>query len=427
LTIAKGFPGILLMSQTTAHEFFDEWSIYDLVLDHNYMFHDEIYLDVERVLRECYGDRSFAVLDLGCGSARHFAVVLQGRRVGRYVGYDLSEAALSRAKTNLAVLNCRVELHEEDLLEGLNGGSEAFDLIFSGFSLHHLTATETRSFFRSAYRRLNPSGILLMIDTMREADENRQTYLDRYCGWIRSKWKALSRRALDAICEHVRENDFPQTAVELETTAAEAGFGRCREIDRFRWHRTWTFEKHDSAVRVREAEAGDAAAIARVQVDSWRTTYASIMPGDFLARLSYDGRERAWRKILADPERREFVYVAEDENRDVVGFASGGPERSGGSAYRGELYAVYLLENFQRRSIGRQLISAVAERLLQAGLASMLVWVLAKNPARGFYAALGGEVVSEKPTEAGGAKLMEVAYGWRDLRLLVGKNRQIGW
>jgi hypothetical protein len=49
----------------------------------------------------------------------------------------------------------------------------------------------------------------------------------------------------------------------------------------------------------------------------------------------------------------------------------------------------------------------------------MLVWVLAENPARGFYQALGGELVSEKPIEVGDAKLIEAAYGWKDLRLLL--------
>jgi len=49
----------------------------------------------------------------------------------------------------------------------------------------------------------------------------------------------------------------------------------------------------------------------------------------------------------------------------------------------------------------------------------MLVWVLAENPACSFYAALGGQQVYEKTETIGGASLVEVAYGWRDLRALV--------
>ena len=67
------------MTKTVANNFFDEWSIYDQVLDHNYMYHDEIYRDVQRVLADRYENRPFVLLDLGCGSARHLARALQGR------------------------------------------------------------------------------------------------------------------------------------------------------------------------------------------------------------------------------------------------------------------------------------------------------------------------------------------------------------
>ncbi|MBL8252822.1 MAG: hypothetical protein JNJ76_04380 [Candidatus Competibacter sp.] len=61
------------MNEATIKEFFDAWAIYDQVLDHNYMFHREIYQDVGRVIARRYAERPFAVLDLGCGSARHLA------------------------------------------------------------------------------------------------------------------------------------------------------------------------------------------------------------------------------------------------------------------------------------------------------------------------------------------------------------------
>jgi hypothetical protein len=46
-------------------------------------------------------------------------------------------------------------------------------------------------------------------------------------------------------------------------------------------------------MRVREANPTDAAAIAKVHVDSWRTTYKSIVPDDFLANLSYEEHEKS--------------------------------------------------------------------------------------------------------------------------------------
>lgn len=98
-------------------------------------------------------------------------------------------------------------------------------------------------------------------------------------------------------------------------------------------------------IMIREAVAPDAAAIARVHVDCWRTTYAGIVPHDYLANLSYGRREQMWRDVLSAQQPATFVYVAEAADGQVVGFASGGPERSGHAVYTGELYAIYNSDN----------------------------------------------------------------------------------
>jgi ribosomal protein S18 acetylase RimI-like enzyme len=172
-------------------------------------------------------------------------------------------------------------------------------------------------------------------------------------------------------------------------------------------------------VHVREANVDDAPVIAKVHVDSWRTTYAGIVPDHYLATLSYQQRERTWYNILATSGGPEFVYVAADHTGNVIGFASGGPERSGDPIYRGELYAIYLLHRHQRQGIGRQLTITIAKRLVQEGIHSMLVWVLAENPSREFYRSLGGQRLHEKEITIGGARLAEVAYGWPSLRELI--------
>jgi GNAT superfamily N-acetyltransferase len=172
-------------------------------------------------------------------------------------------------------------------------------------------------------------------------------------------------------------------------------------------------------VEIRAAYPSDAAAIAKVHVDSWRTTYRGIVPDDFLAALSYEQRERMWRGILSLSSRSSFVYVAEDSGGQIVGFASGGPVRDTDSDYTSELYAIYLLQDYQRHGLGRQLIATVVQQLTRAGMPSLLVWVLADNPARRFYETLGGQYVYDKQVSIGNAQLVEVAYGWRNARLLV--------
>ena len=167
---------------------------------------------------------------------------------------------------------------------------------------------------------------------------------------------------------------------------------------------------------IREAHAVDAAAIARVHVDSWRTTYAGLLPSDFLASLSYEEREQYWSRVLSASARTSFICVAEDEEGRIVGFASGGPERDGDAAYNGELYAIYVLAQCQRRGIGSRLTATVVRWLVEQDIDSMLLWVLADNPSRGFYETMGARRIREKAAKVGGIEVVEVAYGWSDLR-----------
>ena len=80
---------------------------------------------------------------------------------------------------------------------------------------------------------------------------------------------------------------------------------------------------------------------------------------------------------------------------------------------------MYLLQSFHRQGIGRQLFKAAAAELRQRGLDSLLVWVLAGNPARAFYEAMGGKYLCEKNVEIGGQPLVEVAYGWQNMSILI--------
>jgi len=173
---------------------------------------------------------------------------------------------------------------------------------------------------------------------------------------------------------------------------------------------------------IREASQSDANGIAKVHVDCWRSTYDGIVPADFLADLSYDESEKFWRNILSDPNVSRFVYVAVNDAGQIAGYVAGGPEREGNQLYEGELYSIYILREFQRRGIGRSLIAAASRRLLQSGLKSVMLWTLAVNPYRGFFEALGGQVVSEETIKIGGSRLVQVAYGWSDVSELAAKS-----
>ncbi len=143
-------------------------------------------------------------------------------------------------------------------------------------------------------------------------------------------------------------------------------------------------------VTVREAKLEDIKDIAKVHVDSWRTTYHEIIPIDYLNSLNYKEFEDKWKS-----RSLKGVFVAQDEMGSVFGFASFGPIRSEQEGYDGELYAIYLVEERQRQGAGRALLAKGAEFLLQHGFSSMFVWVIEENPSIIFYQAYSPERVAE--------------------------------
>ncbi len=181
----------------------------------------------------------------------------------------------------------------------------------------------------------------------------------------------------------------------------------------------------NNPIHLRPARVEDAAGIARVHVDTWRTSYGGIVPAEHLAKMDYAERTQRWRARLSDANDPAFTFVAETDAGEIVGFAVGMPERENDPVYHGELGGLYLLQAYQRQGIGRRLVIEVVRRLRDLGFTNLLIWALAENPACGFYAALGGKPVRAKTVVIGGKELREVGFGWDTLTGLLAMEQKL--
>ncbi len=163
-------------------------------------------------------------------------------------------------------------------------------------------------------------------------------------------------------------------------------------------------------VKIRRAVLEDAESIALVQVESWRKTYAGILPDAYLESLNIEKHSMLWRQNLRSGQT--FAFVAEDP-WGIFGFISGGPIRDAIEGYDAELYAIYLMPARQRRGVGQELALTLRDALLMESFSSMVVWVLEQNlPGVSFYRKIGGLPIARKTIEIGGAALPELAFGW---------------
>ncbi len=166
---------------------------------------------------------------------------------------------------------------------------------------------------------------------------------------------------------------------------------------------------------IRLATQRDAPAIARVHVETWRDTYAGIIPDHAL--LGLDERRETARQRHALGLRRggAVTLVAELPRHGVIGYAEVGEARNAGLPYDAEIYTLYVLPGFQGQGNGRGLLGSAFARLLHAGRRTAIVWVLAENPARFFYAAMGARQIGVRTERMFGTNLAQEAYGWPDL------------
>ena len=151
---------------------------------------------------------------------------------------------------------------------------------------------------------------------------------------------------------------------------------------------------------VRPARSGDAADLARVQVASWRSGLAGIVPEALLASLTGSEAESVWRDrwreaIANPPTSRHRVLVAVEEaigsagsagaggaaRRPVVGFVSEGPATDGDRwpGADGELYELRVAPEQAGAGHASRLLHAAADTLAEDGFRTVSMWVLAAD------------------------------------------------
>ena len=180
------------------------------------------------------------------------------------------------------------------------------------------------------------------------------------------------------------------------------------------------YEKNTSVgdeMKIRKALPADVEELAHVHIDSWQTTYQGILPDNYLASLNLETRKKNWLRNL--DMLHSIHYAAENEEGRIIGFASGGPEQTGNCPIQGEVYAIYLLKDYQRMGIGKKLMKATVMDLIQKQHKNLIIRALKDNPSCAFYESIGGTIKENKITKMAGTELREVGYVWEDIRDII--------
>ena len=116
-----------------------------------------------------------------------------------------------------------------------------------------------------------------------------------------------------------------------------------------------------------------------------------------------------WEEKLFSENCTQFMYLAGNDDSNIVGFISGSFVRTS-NLFEGEIYSLYILKEFQHKGIGKLLIKAMVKNFIENNINSMILWTLQNNHSRLFYEHLGGKIVDQRLIDRGGKELQQICY-----------------
>jgi GNAT superfamily N-acetyltransferase len=164
---------------------------------------------------------------------------------------------------------------------------------------------------------------------------------------------------------------------------------------------------------IRQAAEKDISAIAHIYVQSWLSTYRNLLPESFLRAVNPLNAEKTFRESFQSEGFSYFILLAENPEGETMGYLDGGRDREDPGKSLGEIYGMYLLEAFQGRGMGRELLREAFQKFKGLGFTGVRTWVLREGLARGFYEKAGGRIEGvAKNMMIGKDYITLVSYHW---------------
>jgi len=172
-------------------------------------------------------------------------------------------------------------------------------------------------------------------------------------------------------------------------------------------------------IELRAAELSDYIEIAKLHAENWRLTYKEIMSDNYLNNEVDNERLDTWHKKLKNPNRNQFVTVANLEN-SIVGFCCLIINED--SFFGSYIDSLHVSADLQKSGIGKMMIRHSAKIISEkADSKKMYLWVYESNRnARIAYESLGAtnyETIEKANVDGTISKTCR--YTWNDIISLI--------
>lgn len=164
---------------------------------------------------------------------------------------------------------------------------------------------------------------------------------------------------------------------------------------------------------IRKGVPGDEAELASCHVHTWQQSFRGLVSDSLLDSrpLSFRSRMVRWKSVV-EQKTPATVFVAESASHGIVGFCSveaGRDERFKG---KGEITAIYCLNEYKGKGVGARLFLAGCRFLKERSFQTMYLWTIKDNPTISFYKKMGGVLLEHEDTLDLGSPVPLVAFEW---------------
>lgn len=125
---------------------------------------------------------------------------------------------------------------------------------------------------------------------------------------------------------------------------------------------------------VRPARPADVGEIARIQLSTWRTAYAGLLPPTALEAVTDDVARSQWEDAIGTPPTARHRVLVAVEGPMLVGFAAVEPDAE--SAAAGVIGTLLVEPRWGRRGHASRLLAAVVDLARADGWRGMTTWVV---------------------------------------------------
>src|SRR5258708_39591705 len=112
---------------------------------------------------------------------------------------------------------------------------------------------------------------------------------------------------------------------------------------------------------LREGTGHDAAAIARLHAESWRSTYRGMLSDEYLDHRVHHERAALWQQRFSEQAEKPFFVILAETETELAGFACAFSDQQ--PTYGADFDNLHVCPQRTGQGIGRPLLNAVTEEL----------------------------------------------------------------